>query len=222
MSAYWAHLRTDFSVVAVYRGRLLRAGHQDPGHTVIFPPVRILPCWMETLFLVSVYTSNINSTKCFTSEKKNSYLLAAFHATHFFLILFSSPCLFTCSPVPSPRMALTTAWMPLGCIRRSESSWPQRCRSQAGVDPRAALLIEPLELFPDSGWKEGQYILTGGWLMWEIWSNPEDGVNWQAKFCTSLFHPHPHLNQTIWTISNICDTIVNWQMWKSNFKYSVD
>ena len=55
-------------------------------------------------------------------------------------------------PVPPSRMALTTAWTPWACISLSDSSWPHRRRSQAGVATAAGLLGAPLALAVEDTW----------------------------------------------------------------------
>lgn len=114
----------------------------------------LLPCsycsgWMGNMLYIWVST-------CFRLCSSLFFLPSFFH--HY--LPFSSP-------VPPPRMALTTAWTPLGCIRRSDSSWPHRRLSQAGADPRAALLLEPPEFPPAPDWKEGQYT-QGKALQWYL------------------------------------------------------
>lgn len=51
-------------------------------------------------------------------------------------------------------MALTIDWTPLGCISRSDSSWPQRRLSQDGAGTRADLLLGPPGFPPAPDWTE--------------------------------------------------------------------
>lgn len=118
----------------------------------------LLPCsycsgWMGNMLYI---WEDIWVSTCFRLCSSLLFLPSFFH--HY---LPSS------SPVPPPRMALTTAWTPLGCIRRSDSSWPHQRLSQAGADPRAALLLEPPELPPAPDWKNGQ-CTQGKALQWAL------------------------------------------------------